>query len=393
MEGYVYNASNIPTITATLNGDDIPSSDIFLSSEGLDYKFVVKLLLDNYEDNCTLVVNISSEGETATAQSSFKITRDIVVDINALDYCGNSWYNTNSTSNVVIQKVGTENMLYFSGVTGLYSTNNSWKLGLDVFTIELDLMTVSNDYAYILSYGRQYNNKGWYELYITPTGAVRFVTSKADNTYVESNTGMITTGVKYRLSITRDSNYIIRIFLNGIKIAEKIDKTNFDSSVSNESNILYLGKAGYHFNNNNSVNLKGYMKNIYINKGVCLYTENYTVSEYTKALTTKSLLTFNSSDVGFTNKVDSFNPDINWTNTGCTVDSNNSLVIKNSTDKLISNENELFIINKNNFTLDILFTTKQTNTNAVLFDNRLSSSSYSGIYILDRHQQILRHLV
>lgn len=385
--GIIKYADTLPIITATINGVEISQSDITLSTRstnnGLeyDYDLQIRVLTDSLNGTYPINIIIDDSSDVVSASTSLTVIRDYVLDLNVLDTFNTNWYQVYSNNLVTIRNINNSQMLYFTGNSALQSNNYSWKLGLDLFTIELDIiLTVfPNGTSYhILSSGK---STTFYAIEITTNREIRFVNSSG--VALSTTTNILNLNTKYRLAITRDSNYVLRIFLNGLIVAEGIDKNNytFTNDTSDLNAYMYLGRNGTLINDTNvNKHFKGFLNNVYVNKGECLYSTNYTPTDYNKSIINKSLLTFTSSDIGFTSKVDNFNPNITWTNTGCSV-LNNELILNSTSNRLISSENDLFNFNINNWTIDIIGTTTQITTEAVLFDNRLTSLSFNGILI------------
>lgn len=390
--GSILNSNALPALLATINNVEISPTYISIAPDTTigSYTYSIGILLNGLEGNQDLVVTAYSDGEETTITRSFKVIRDVYLDRPSIDSFGTSWYQLNNNKPVVIRKYNEEPMMYFDGSGGLYSTNYSWRYGLGMFTIELDFVITylpNNAYPYhILSYGKEYNMDSWYSLEITDTGIIRFNINKGSSIYISSSVGLIKTNTKYRVAITRDNTFTVRLFLNGIKIAEKVDSTNMDCSSPNawfadSGNIMYLGRSGSLYNDISvEKHFKGYMKNIYMSKNECLYTQDYIPSDYNVGIGNKSLLSFSADDVNFTSKPDSFNSNITWTNTGCSV-SNNELVLSTSTNKLLSSENNTYLLNSNNWTIDLVFSTGQIITESTLLDMRQSNTSYQGLLI------------
>lgn len=392
--GSISNAFSSPILLATINGESIDSSYINITSDSIEgiYNYSIGILTNDLEGEQVIIVTARADGEEAIVNRSFKIIRDIALDRPSIDLFGTSWYQSNTNKPVIIRKYNEEPMMYFDGYGCLYSTNSSWRFGLDKFTIELDFLITSlpinTTYPYhILSYGREHDMQSWYSLEILSTGVIRFNINKGLSSYVDTASSLIQPNTKYKLAVTRDSDYTVRIFLNGVKVAEKIDKTNMDNLSPGQwfaeaGNIMYLGRAGVFYNSNNEPerHFKGYMKNIYIAKNECLYTNNYTPSDYFLSFENKSLLSFDETDIGFTVKNDNYNSNITWSNTNCSV-LNKDLVITNSTGRLLSSENNMYLLDKNNWTLDLVFTPNQIITESSLLDMRHNTNDYQGLLI------------
>ena len=380
--GTIKNSIQIPVLTATLDGDPVSESDIFISENSdASYTYLIRLFTDNLDGKHTLEVSVQDDAIVEYVTTTIEVVKDIILKTNLVDSFGTSWYNCNPNKQVTIRKFEDEPMLYFDGDTALYSTNNSYKLGLASFTIELDvIVTNTGNNVHLLSYGRSSNSSGWYSLERNANGSLRFTIDKSSNNYLETNINLINMNTKYRISITRDVNFNLRIFIDGIKVAEKVDKTVIDSTPNSDSNILYLGRSGILYNDNTNKHFKGYIGNFYLNRSECKYTSDYTVEDYIIGLDSKSLLTFTSEDVGFSTKVDSFESDITWTNTGCTV-VDNKLLFNGNTTRLLSSEYDTFILNNNNWTIDLIFKCNQINTGTTLLDLRLNNNSFNGILI------------
>ena len=385
--GVIRYADLLPTVTVMFNGNEVNQSDITLTSRGTsndieqDYDLQIRILNDALDGTYPVTVTVDDTSDVANGSTSLTVIRDYPLISQGLDSFNTSWYQLSSTNKVGTRNYQEEQMMYFNGLSSLTANGYSWKFGLDQFTIELDFALTksptTNNY-HILSCGK---TESWYAIEITSNREIRFLNRGAVK--VSTTTNAINVYTKYRLAITRDSNYNLRIFLNGIKVAEAVDNSNytFDEDTSDLNHNVFLGRVGTLYTDTVAEkHFKGYMKNFYFNKGVCLYTENYTPTVLDKGITTKSLLTFTSDDVGFTTKVDSFNPNITWTNSGCTV-ANNQLVLGSVSNRLVSTENDLFNFTNQNWTIDIIGTTSQITTEAVLFDNRLSGSSFNGILI------------
>ena len=385
--GVIRYADLLPTVTVMFNGNEVNQEDITLTSRGTsndieqDYDLQIRILNDALDGTYPVTVTVDDTSDVANGSTNLIVIRDYPLLTQGLDSFNTSWYQLSNTNKVVMRNHQEELMMYFNGLSSLTANGYSWKFGLDKFTIELDFVITksptTNNY-HILSCGK---TESWYAIEITSNREIRFL--NRGTVKVSTATNAISVDTKYRLAITRDSNYNLRIFLNGTKVAEAIDNSNytFDEDPSDLNHNVFLGRVGtLHTDTIAEKHFKGYMNNFYFNKGVCLYTENYTPTVLDKGITTKSLLTFTSDDVGFTTKVDSFNPNITWTNSGCTV-VNNQLVLGSVSNRLVSTENDLFNFTNQNWTIDIIGTTSQITTEAVLFDNRLSGSSFNGILI------------
>ena len=385
--GIIRYADLLPTVTVMFNGNEVNQSDITLTSRGTsndieqDYDLQIRILNDALDGTYPITVTVGDTFDVANGSTNLTVIRDYPLISQGLDSFNTSWYQLSNTNKVGMRNYQEELMMYFNGLSSLTANGYSWKFGLDQFTIELDFALTksptTNNY-HILSCGK---TESWYAIEITSNIEIRFL--NRGTVKVSTTTNAINVDTKYRLAITRDNNYNLRIFLNGIKVAEAVDNSNytFDEDTSDLNHNVFLGRVGTLYTDTVAEkHFKGYMKNFYFNKGVCLYTENYTPTVLDKGITTKSLLTFTSDDVGFTTKVDSFNPNITWTNSGCTV-ANNQLVLGSVSNRLVSTENDLFNFTNQNWTIDIIGTTSQITTEAVLFDNRLSGSSFNGILI------------
>lgn len=385
--GVIRYADLLPTVTVMFNGNEVNQSDITLTSRGTsndieqDYDLQIRILNDALDGTYPVTVTVDDTSDVANGSTSLTVIRDYPLLTQGLDSFNTSWYQLSNTNKVGMRNYQEELMMYFNGLSSLTANGYSWKFGLDQFTIELDFALTesptTNNY-HILSCGK---TESWYAIEITSNTEIRFL--NRGTVKVSTTTNAINVDTKYRLAISRDSNYNLRIFLNGTKVAEAVDNSNytFDEDTSDLNHNVFLGRVGTLYTDTVAEeHFKGYMNNFYFNKGVCLYTENYTPTVLDKGITTKSLLTFTSDDVGFTTKVDSFNPNITWTNSGCTV-VNNQLVLGSVSNRLVSTENDLFNFTNQNWTIDIIGTTSQITTEAVLFDNRLSGSSFNGILI------------
>lgn len=385
--GVIRYADLLPTVTVMFNGNEVNQEDITLTSRGTinaieqDYDLQIRILNDALDGTYPITVTVGDTFDVANGSTSLTVIRDYPLISQGLDSFNTSWYQLSTTNKVGTRNYQEEQMMYFNGLSSLTANGYSWKFGLDQFTIELDFALTkspsTNNY-HILSCGK---TESWYAIEITSNREIRFL--NRGTVKVSTTTNVISINTKYRLAITRDSKYNLRIFLNGTKVAEAVDNSNytFDEDTSDLNHNVFLGRVGtLHTDTVAEKHFKGYMKNFYFNKGVCLYTENYTPTVLDKGITTKSLLTFTSDDVGFTTKVDSFNPNITWNNSGCTV-ANNQLVLGSVSNRLVSTENDLFNFTNQNWTIDIIGTTSQITTEAVLFDNRLSGSSFNGILI------------
>ncbi len=387
MYGVIRYADLLPTVTVMFNGSEVDQSNITLTSRGSsngieqDYDLQIKVLNDGLDGTYPITVTVDDTFDVAENSTNLTVVRDYPLTMNRADTFNTSWYQLSSTNKVTVRNYQDEQLMYFNGLSSLTANGYSWKFGLDKFTIELDFVITkspsTNNY-HILSCGK---TESWYAIEITSNREIRFL--NRGTVKVSTTTNAISLDTKYRLAITRDSNYNLRIFLNGVKVAEAVDNSNytFDEDSSDLNHNVFLGKVGTLYNDNIAEkHFKGYMKNFYFNKGECLYTGDYTPTVLDKNITTKSLLTFTNDDVGFTTKVDSFNPNITWNNSGCTV-SNNQLVLSSVSNRLLSTENDLFNFTTQNWTIDIIATPSQIITEAVLFDNRLSGSSFNGILI------------
>lgn len=388
--GRISYSLSLPSVSAKLNNVSIPTSNITLSERANgDYDLLIRLLSDDLESTNIVDVTVTDTVYTDTGSVSFSVIYDKNLDLNSLDSFGTYWEQSNVNDKVTIREIDNEEMMYFSGNSALYSNNYSVFLGLDKFTIELDFMLTSNPVSngyFLISQGLIYNTLNLYHVCINSDLSITFFTNKSSPNSLENlktNVGVVSLNTKYRLAITRDENYNVRIFLNGTNIAERVIKTNLgytqDIAINNTTYML-LGREGSRYNDNNNTHFRGYMKNISIRKGECLYTNNYTPEDYTRGILTKSLLTFNESNGSFVTKEDSFNRDITWNNTGGTV-LNNELVFNNSQNRLTSSSNSMYNFGINNWTIDLIFTTTQILTEAVLLDLRTSSNSFNGILV------------
>lgn len=390
VSGRIYNPLTPPTVVAKINGISISPSDITTSERANgDYDLNIKLLSDDLLLNNSLEVTVTDGVYTETRTTPINIIRDKVLDLNSLDSFGTYWGQANESSKVSVRNFNDEEMMYFNGDSALVSNNTSFFLGLDKFTIELDFVMNTNPSGsgfHLISQGIVYNLTNFYSLILNSDLSISFVTDKAspgNSLNLRTASGIFSLNTKYRVSVTRDSDYTTRIFLNGVKVAERVINTNlgYSNQSSYENNVyVFLGREGTLYNNNSNIHFKGFMKNVSIRKGECAYTSDYSVEEYTRGILTKSLLTFSESDGSFVTKEDSFNRNITWNNTGTTV-TNHELVFNGNQNRLTSSSNSMYNFGINNWTIDCIFTPSQILSESVLLDLRTSANSFNGIMV------------
>lgn len=356
------------------------------------------------------------KGTSDTTLLDTEVTETVIIEnppkniyyplvLNKLDSFNNMWVQTNSTNPVRLKEFtkGLGTSMYFDGVSGLYSTNYFNRIGLNPFTIEcgikIDSVINSTYHMTILCYGITYNREEWFSLEVTSAGAIRFIPDRSNlNSFITSSNSVINYNTNYNIAITRDSNYILRIFVNGVKVAEGTVNTCFDSysqnsggSYLNSSNYLVLGKRPDYWNSTDSTRggFKGNIENFHYLVGTCKYTGDYVVTvDDTVKLETKSLLNVdNTTPSSPSSLLDTFN-NITYTNTGCTVEQLNgqlrpySIRCQTNSNRLVSNVSEsMFNLGYSNWTIDLIFKPMQTAAEAYLLDTRANSTIFRGLVI------------
>lgn len=314
--------------------------------------------------------------------------------LNLLDSFNSDWKQLNINSPVTYKELGSGNTgLFFNGTGGLVSTNKNYRLGMSKFTIDLDILLINRPSvsypACLLSYGRAINMDGWYNLEITSTGVIRFGT-QYDNSYISSAADVIKQNVKHSIGVTRDENKILRIFVDNVKVAEGSLNILLDGGDPNNGNQNYMmvGRNKFYYANFSSTyGYQGFIDNLYINRGICKYTETPVRVPIDYKLSSKSLLNIGVESIGTTpaTVLDSFNNSLVWTNSGVNVVTASSLRparfnFTSLSQRLVAQSTN-FELNKEDFTIDVIFTPNQTIAEAVLFDLRKGVEPYKGIIV------------
>lgn len=380
--GTIIGIKEQPIVNLTINNSVINNQEILIEKVGDNYLFTYELPLDNYEGNISIVIVTQAHNITKSLNRIFTISREYDVPLNKLDLFGMSWGQQSNTNKVLISKNNGNYNLMFKNGSALYSYNKHWTFGLDVFTIEFDInitnFTTSGYNTTVLSYGVGGRYNGFYSVEISPTGYITF----GDDTFkVTSDTSNIKINTNHRVAVTRDTNKMLRMYVDGVKVLERSFDINLGSTISSPTDsILILGKRGDNLTDYNSNrHFTGYLANVYINKGVCLYSDSSYILEPKTISVAKSLLTFNTEVEGNIN--DSYNTNLIWTNTGCTA-SDLGLTFNNTNSRLVSQKSDLFNINGvDSWTIDLVVRPSQTNEEVVLLDTRALVTDYKGIVI------------
>lgn len=325
------------------------------------------------------------------------------IPMNSVDSFYTTWLQRTPASPVVFKEFTPyKTAMYFNGNSALYSSNISTRLGLSPFTVELNIqldsgITSSYDW-YICSWGKDdtMSTLRSYALVVTSLGAIRW---GFGGSIITTATGVITVGQKYHVAVTRDANYILRIFVNGSKVLEtpnnynycSYQATTYDVGYSTnpsqefgvttpgnsfyQKHYLYLGCAASASSNNNYA-FKGYIDNFHLINGTCKYISNFlpeeTIDEGLKIIT-KSLLNFDiSNGSNPTTITDSWDNSIIWTNTGVSIENTGTTLFRpyrarftTTSNRLVSSTNNIFKVGSN-FTIDLILTPTQTAADTVI---------------------------
>lgn len=326
------------------------------------------------------------------------------IKLNEVDSFSNSWYQTNATNPVRLKEYnkGVNTSMYFDGISGLQSNNTFNRIGLSPFTVECSILIDSPiNVSYpmsIFSYGKDYNRPEWFNLEVTSTGVIRFCINKSTNEYVSSPVATINYNTKYNIAVTRDADYNLRIFVNGVIVANQVVTNCFDSysqnsgySYTTSSNWLVIGKQGPYWNRTDPSlgGFKGNIENFHYLVGTCKYTSNYTPSiDQTIKLETVSLINSNITMGTNPTTIPDTRNNIVYANNGCTIEAlagqlrPYSIRCQTISNRLISPVNEsMFNLGTLNWTIDLIFRPMQTSAEAYLLDTRSSSTIFRGLVI------------
>ena len=326
------------------------------------------------------------------------------IKLNEVDSFSNSWYQTNATNPVRLKEYnkGVNTSMYFDGISGLQSNNTFNRIGLSPFTVECSILIDSPiNVSYpmsIFSYGKDYNRPEWFNLEVTSTGVIRFCINKSTNEYVSSPVATINYNTKYNIAVTRDADYNLRIFVNGVIVANQVVTNCFDSysqnsgySYTTSSNWLVIGKQGPYWNRTDPGlgGFKGNIENFHYLVGTCKYTSNYTPSiNETIKLETMSLVNADVAMGTNPSTIPDTRNNIVYTNNGCTVEAlagqlrPYSIRCQTTSNRLISSVNEImFNLGTLNWTIDLTFRPMQTSAEAYLLDTRTNSTIFRGLVI------------
>jgi hypothetical protein len=222
---------------------------------------------------------------------------------------------------------------------------NPIQFGTGAFTIELWVYlssTIGGTQFYILGDSAVFSHA----LRVAFTNMSTLIVD-SDNTSTVTFTlpGTMSTSTWYHVAITRDSNNIMTVWLNGVGSVPKTVSTNYDAN----TNVIGAVQASDYFN--------GYFSNLRIVKGTALYTAGFTPPTSALGAITNTVLLlseYNSSllttDISGTSNTIYNNNSVSWSSVTPLTAVTNQLLLNTTNDvnNIVDSSSNNLIVYGNN---------------------------------------------
>lgn len=303
---------------------------------------------------------------------------DYDLNMERLDKFRNTWTTikySSTTPDPVLQTITSSNEAVKLYRNGFICQNKHTHVSFKEFTIETKFMLTATNMP---NWRRLIDQTGLYAINITADKRIEF---NGGSVVLQSPANAVVVNKWHHVAVTRDSNMVTRLFLDGIKIGESSARVNYSEA---NHYPLCLGMYYSYYTNSSYVNyhFEGYMDNFYMVNGVCKYTNNFVPNIPSDTVINNTSLAFVNGTV-FVDK----NTDVTWTASGFTASTNKvknkerAMYSSTTTGYIQSTYNEKFKPGYKDFTLDFIISPLQILAATTLFDNRTDATLASGLII------------
>lgn len=306
------------------------------------------------------------------------VVYDYTLNMERLDRFRNTWsvikYST-TTPEPVLQTITTSNEAVKLYRSGFICKNKHTHVSFNEFTIETRFMLTATSMPDVR---RLIDQSGLYAINITTDKRIEF---NGGSVVLRSDSNSIVVNKWHHVAVTRDSNKVTRLFLDGIKVGESSVVVNY-SEVNHYPLCLGMYYGNYTHSSYVNYHFEGYMDNFYMVNGVCKYVNNFVPNIPSDTVISNTSLAF-VNGTAFVDK----NSEITWTASGFNPSSNKvknkeKAMYSSSTSGYIqSTYNEKFKPGYKDFTLDFIISPLQILAATTLFDNRTDATLASGLTI------------
>lgn len=306
------------------------------------------------------------------------VVYDYDLNMERLDKFRNTWTTikySSTTPNPVLQTITSSNEAVKLYRNGFICQNKHTHVSFKEFTIETKFMLTATNMP---NWRRLIDQTGLYAINITADKRIEF---NGGNVVLQSPANSVVVNKWHHVAVTRDSNMVTRLFLDGIKVGESSARVNYSEA---NHYPLCLGMYYSYYTHSSYVNyhFEGYMDNFYMVNGVCKYTNNFVPNIPSDTVINNTSLAFVNGTV-FVDK----NTDVTWTASGFTASTNKvknkerAMYSSTTTGYIQSTYNEKFKPGYKDFTLDFIISPLQILAATTLFDNRTDATLASGLTI------------
>jgi len=313
-DGYITNIRFVNGSAVYPYGFTVPTQSLTTTSQGATASQVLLLTAQS-----------SAIIDNALAPTTFTNTGPVTYSSTIVPFSGTNSYRFNGSSYLTLA--------------------NPIQFGTGAFTIELWVYlssTIGGTQFYILGDSAVFSHA----LRVAFTNMSTLIVD-SDNTSTVTFTlpGTMSTSTWYHVAITRDSNNIMTVWLNGVGSVPKTVSTNYDAN----TNVIGAVQASDYFN--------GYFSNLRIVKGTALYTAGFTPPTSALGAITNTVLLlseYNSSllttDISGTSNTIYNNNSVSWSSVTPLTAVTNQLLLNTTNDvnNIVDSSSNNLIVYGNN---------------------------------------------
>lgn len=307
------------------------------------------------------------------------VIRDYNINYERFDRFRHTWapikYVSNSADPILKTVTSSNEACYLQGQQGFIYKNKHTHVSFKQFTLEIRFMLTANSMS---TWRRILDQSGLYALNITSDRRIEF---NGGAVVLQSTANAISNNKWYHVAVTRDANFITRLFLDGVKIAESSIKQNY-SEANHYPICLGMYYANYTHPGYLDNHFQGYLDNFYMINGTCKYVNNFIPNIPNDTVLANTSLAYVVGST-FTDT----NSSVVWNVTNMSV---STVKVKNKTSALYSNNvggfaqttySEDFKPGYEDFTIDLILCPTQVIAATTILDNRADGGLARGLVI------------